>query len=135
MFHLYVTQPFLSFVQFKVTGLYPQWLLTHSEFEPMQLSHKWSSKIILIIDKITIEEDFKAVGTEKWPWKREWKFTNYEYLRKAFGSFGFCVYGCCLKFQMLKIVLNSDMALNNSVESVIQSWMNSVLVEDYIYDF
>ena len=30
-----------------------------------QLSHKWSSKIILIIDKITIEEDFKAVDTDE----------------------------------------------------------------------
>ena len=30
-----------------------------------QLSHKWSSKIILIKDKITIEEDFKAVDTDE----------------------------------------------------------------------
>ena len=30
-----------------------------------QLSHKWSSKIILIIDKITIEEEFKVVDTDE----------------------------------------------------------------------
>ena len=59
-----------------------------------QLSHKWSSKIILIIDKITIEEDFKAVDTdEDGKVTLEEGMKVYELRIKVFGSFGFCVYG------------------------------------------
>ena len=89
-----------------------------------QLSHKWSSKIILIIDKITIEEDFKAVDTDedgKVTLEEGMKVYELRIPSEGFWEFRLLCLWLLLKFQMLKIVLNSDMALNNSVESVIQS--------------
>ena len=64
-----------------------------------QLSHKWSSKIILIIDKITIEEDFKAVDTdEDGKLTLEEGMKVYEYSREVMDSSPstvLCIYDCC----------------------------------------
>ena len=67
-----------------------------------QLSHKWSSKIILIIDKITIEEEFKVVDTdEDGKVTLEEGLKVYEYLRETVEtSVRKCVYACCIRIRV-----------------------------------
>ena len=52
---------------------------------------------LLGLDEQTIEEDFKAVDTdEDGKATLEEGMKVFEYLRKNFGSLGFCSYDCCL---------------------------------------